>query len=91
MLEILRGQYARGYASELDVAAQEAQLAQVTATLPPLLKQLTGVEDFTDGQRHAPDVASQGETRQLDRDEFIRGRDLGTERRLLGLQGLPIV
>ena len=36
MLEILRSQYARGYASQLDVAAQEAQLAQVVATLPPL-------------------------------------------------------
>jgi len=40
MLEILRTQYAKGYASELDVAAQEAQLAQMAATLPPLLKQL---------------------------------------------------
>jgi NodT family efflux transporter outer membrane factor (OMF) lipoprotein len=40
MLEILRRQYAEGYASELDVAAQEAQLAQAAATLPPLLKQL---------------------------------------------------
>jgi NodT family efflux transporter outer membrane factor (OMF) lipoprotein len=40
MLEILRDQYAKGYVSRLDVAAQESQLAQVTATLPPLLKQL---------------------------------------------------
>jgi NodT family efflux transporter outer membrane factor (OMF) lipoprotein len=45
MLEILRSQYAQGYASELDVAAQEAQLAQVTATLPPLLKQLAQQRD----------------------------------------------
>ena len=40
MLKVLREQYGRGYASELDVAAQESQLAQVVATLPPLLKQL---------------------------------------------------
>jgi NodT family efflux transporter outer membrane factor (OMF) lipoprotein len=46
MLEILRSQYARGYASELDVAAQESQLAQVAATLPPLLKQLAQQRDL---------------------------------------------
>jgi len=40
MLQILRTQFARGSASRLDVAAQESQLAQVTSTLPPLLKQL---------------------------------------------------
>jgi NodT family efflux transporter outer membrane factor (OMF) lipoprotein len=40
MLEILRTQYAKGYVSRLDVAAQESQLAQVSTTLPPLLKQL---------------------------------------------------
>jgi NodT family efflux transporter outer membrane factor (OMF) lipoprotein len=45
-LEILRGQYARGYASELDVAAQQSQLAQVVATLPPLLKQLAQQRDL---------------------------------------------
>ena len=46
MLEILRSQYAKGYASQLDVAAQEAQLAQVAATLPPLLKQLAQQRDL---------------------------------------------
>ena len=46
MLEILRSQYARGYASQLDVAAQEAQLAQTAATLPPLLKQLAQQRDL---------------------------------------------
>ena len=46
MLEILRNQYAKGYASELDVAAQESQLAQVAATLPPLLKQLAQQRDL---------------------------------------------
>jgi NodT family efflux transporter outer membrane factor (OMF) lipoprotein len=46
MLEILRTQYAKGYVSRLDVAAQEAQLAQVAATLPPLLKQLAQQRDL---------------------------------------------
>ncbi len=46
MLDILRSQYAKGYASELDVAAQESQLAQVAATLPPLLKQLVQQRDL---------------------------------------------
>jgi NodT family efflux transporter outer membrane factor (OMF) lipoprotein len=46
MLGILRKQYAKGYASELDVAAQESQLAQVAATLPPLLKQLAQQRDL---------------------------------------------
>ncbi len=45
MLKILREQYQKGYASELDVAAQESQLAQVVATLPPLLKQLAQQRD----------------------------------------------
>ena len=40
MLEILRNQFTKGYVSRLDVAAQESQLAQVTAALPPLRKQL---------------------------------------------------
>jgi NodT family efflux transporter outer membrane factor (OMF) lipoprotein len=45
MLKILYEQYKRGYASQLDVAAQESQLAQVTATLPPLVKQLAQQRD----------------------------------------------
>jgi len=45
MLKILREQYTNGYAGQLDVAAQEAQLAQVAATLPPLLKQLAQQRD----------------------------------------------
>jgi NodT family efflux transporter outer membrane factor (OMF) lipoprotein len=45
-LDILRNQYAKGYASQLDVAAQESQLAQVAATLPPLLKQLAQQRDL---------------------------------------------
>jgi NodT family efflux transporter outer membrane factor (OMF) lipoprotein len=39
-LKVLRHQLAAGYAGRLDVAAQESQLAQVEALLPPLLKQL---------------------------------------------------
>lgn len=46
MLRILRNQYAGGYARNLDVIAQEAQLAQVSATLPPLLKQLEQQRDL---------------------------------------------
>lgn len=40
MLDILHYQYDKGYASQIDVAAQETQLAQINATLPPLVKQL---------------------------------------------------
>jgi len=46
MLQILRTQLARGYASRLDVAAQESQLAAIVATLPPLLKQLAQQRDL---------------------------------------------
>jgi NodT family efflux transporter outer membrane factor (OMF) lipoprotein len=40
MLDVLRKQLDTGYANRSDVAAQEAQLAQVEATLPPLRKAL---------------------------------------------------
>jgi NodT family efflux transporter outer membrane factor (OMF) lipoprotein len=46
MLGVLRTQLAKGYASRLDVAAQESQLAQVAATLPPLVKQLAQQRDL---------------------------------------------
>ena len=46
MLEIMRRQFAKGYVSRLEVAAQESQLAQVAATLPPLLKQLAQQRDL---------------------------------------------
>ncbi|MBS0365259.1 MAG: efflux transporter outer membrane subunit [Proteobacteria bacterium] len=45
MVQILHYQFSRGYASGLDVAAQESQLAQVSATLPPLLKQQAQLRD----------------------------------------------
>jgi NodT family efflux transporter outer membrane factor (OMF) lipoprotein len=44
-LQVLHYQFAKGYASRLDVAAQESQLAQMAATLPPLLKQLAQLQD----------------------------------------------
>jgi NodT family efflux transporter outer membrane factor (OMF) lipoprotein len=46
MLHILQYQSAKGYASGLDLAAQESQLAQVSATLPPLLKQAAQTHDL---------------------------------------------
>ena len=46
MLDILRNQYGKGYAGRLDVAAQESQLAQIAATLPPLRKQLAQQRDL---------------------------------------------
>ena len=45
IVQILKYQLAKGYASRLDLAAQESQLAQVAATLPPLLKQLAQLRD----------------------------------------------
>jgi len=46
MLQVLRKQFDAGYVGRLDVAAQESQLAQVEATLPPLLKQLDQERDL---------------------------------------------
>ena len=46
MLQIVRFQLTKGYASGLDVAAQESQLAQIAATLPPLLKELAQQRDL---------------------------------------------
>lgn len=46
MLDTLRRQFAKGYVGRLDVVAQESQLAQVGATLPPLLKQLAQQRDL---------------------------------------------
>jgi NodT family efflux transporter outer membrane factor (OMF) lipoprotein len=46
MLQALHKQFAVGYAGRLDVATQESQLAQVAATLPPLLKQLAQQSDL---------------------------------------------
>jgi len=46
LLEIQRRHLALGYVTGLDVAAQEAALAQVQATLPPLEKQLALTRDL---------------------------------------------
>jgi NodT family efflux transporter outer membrane factor (OMF) lipoprotein len=46
IVEILKYQRSKGYSSSLDVAAQEAQLAQASATLPPLIKQAVQQRDL---------------------------------------------
>jgi NodT family efflux transporter outer membrane factor (OMF) lipoprotein len=45
-LDILRKQFDSGYASRIDLAAQESALAQVEATLPPLRKALQQNRDL---------------------------------------------
>jgi NodT family efflux transporter outer membrane factor (OMF) lipoprotein len=45
-LEILRYQLTKGYVSQLEVSAQESQLAQLAATLPPLVKQQAQLHDL---------------------------------------------
>jgi NodT family efflux transporter outer membrane factor (OMF) lipoprotein len=45
MLEVLQYQQSKGYASGLDVAAQEALLAQTDNALPPLIKQEAQLRD----------------------------------------------
>lgn len=46
MLGIMKRQLATGYENQIDVAVQEAQLAQIRATLPPLQKQLEQQRDL---------------------------------------------
>jgi NodT family efflux transporter outer membrane factor (OMF) lipoprotein len=46
MLTLMKRQLETGYENQIDVAAQEAQLAQVKATLPPLQKQLAQQRDL---------------------------------------------
>ena len=46
IVKILQYQLDKGYSSRVDLAAQQAQLAQVTATLPPLLKQQAQLRDL---------------------------------------------
>jgi NodT family efflux transporter outer membrane factor (OMF) lipoprotein len=45
-LQILRDQFALGFAMRIDVAAQETALAQAKATLPPLRKQFEQTRDL---------------------------------------------
>jgi NodT family efflux transporter outer membrane factor (OMF) lipoprotein len=63
-LHILEYQFDKGYASKLDVAAQQSQLAQVSATLPPLLKQSGQLRDLL--ATLAGRFPSQAPTGQLD-------------------------
>jgi NodT family efflux transporter outer membrane factor (OMF) lipoprotein len=46
LLQIVRYQFEKGAASQVDVAAQEAQVALVTAAMPPLRKQLAQQRDL---------------------------------------------
>jgi len=46
MLHLLGNQFAKGSATGLDVAAEESQLAQVEATLPPMIAQLAQQRDL---------------------------------------------
>ncbi len=46
MLKLLNEQFSNGYINRSDVAAQEAALAQIKATLPPLRKQLAVQRDL---------------------------------------------
>jgi NodT family efflux transporter outer membrane factor (OMF) lipoprotein len=46
VIDIVQYQYKKGYASGLDIAAQQSQLAQIAATLPPLVKQLAQQRDL---------------------------------------------
>ena len=45
-LQVLRDQFRLGYAMRIDVAAQEAALAQARTTLPPLLNQFEQTRDL---------------------------------------------
>jgi len=46
LVQVVRNQLAKHAATQADLAAQESQLAQLTATLPPLLKQLAQQRDL---------------------------------------------
>ena len=46
LVQVVRNQLAKHAATNADLAAQQAQLAQINATLPPLLKQLAQQRDL---------------------------------------------
>ncbi len=46
LVQVVRNQLAKHAVTSADLAAQESQLAQISATLPPLLKQLTQQRDL---------------------------------------------
>ena len=74
MLNILKAQFAKGYVARLDVAAQEAQLAQVVATLPPLVKQLAQQRDLL--AVLSGDFASQGPAEKFELSDLQLPGDL---------------
>jgi NodT family efflux transporter outer membrane factor (OMF) lipoprotein len=64
-LQIVRNQFQLGFAMRIDVAAQEAALAQVETTLPPLQKQFEQTRDLMRALvGHLPNAAD--ETFELD-------------------------
>src|SRR5580704_1032640 len=67
MLDILRKQFDTGYASRNDVALQEAALAQVKATLPPLRKALQQNRDLISALAGVYSSQEPRETFRLDR------------------------
>jgi NodT family efflux transporter outer membrane factor (OMF) lipoprotein len=46
LVQVVRNEFAKHAATRADVAAQESQLAQISASLPPLLKQLAQQRDL---------------------------------------------
>jgi NodT family efflux transporter outer membrane factor (OMF) lipoprotein len=66
MLDILRKQFDTGYASRNDLALQEAALAQVKATLPPLRKALQQNRDLISALAGVYSSQEPGETFRLD-------------------------
>jgi NodT family efflux transporter outer membrane factor (OMF) lipoprotein len=66
MLDILRKQFDTGFASRNDVALQEAALAQVEATLPPLRKALQQNRDLIAALAGAYPSQGPNETFKLD-------------------------
>ena len=73
-LQILRAQFAKGYVGRLEVAAQESQLAQVAATLPPLLKQLAQQRDLLSALSGS--FPSQGPAEQFELSQLQLPREL---------------
>ena len=74
MVQVLRSQFARGYVSRLDLAAQESQLAQIAATLPPLLKQLAQQRDLLAALSGV--FSSQGPTEQFELSDLQMPQEL---------------
>jgi NodT family efflux transporter outer membrane factor (OMF) lipoprotein len=74
MMEIVKFQYTNGYASGLYLAAQQSQLAQIAASLPPLMKQLAQQRDLL--AVLAGDFPSDQKGRDFDLSKLKLPRDL---------------